>query len=268
MTNKGELIPLKDKLWMKRQKRAGRVIAKAHQEVFGMMKGMASGLTLKTLGEVVGEVIQKNGCTPTFLNYHGFPSVICASLNKELVHGFATRDIVLKDGDVLKIDIGATYEGAIGDCAFTYVYGRVKNEQIGNMLVSCQQALHDAIDVVKPGNRIGAIGKAIWDRSRKDGFGVITNYGGHGIGYNKLHDSPFVPNKASEVTGITIQPGMSIAIEPMFVLGKNTNTKILKDGWTVVTKDIGCHYEHSVTLDEDGHLHIMTDHGLSAKDFL
>lgn len=266
MTNKGELIQLKDKLWMKRQKHAGRVVAKAHQEFFGMMRGMASGLTLRKLGEIADEIIRKNDCTPTFLNYKGFPSVICASLNKEIVHGFATRDIELQEGDVLKIDIGATFEGAIGDCAFTYVYGKVKDPKVGQMLVSCQGALHDAIMVVKPGNRIGAIGRAIWDRSKKDGFGVIIEYGGHGISYNKLHDSPFVPNKSSVDSGVTLQPGMSIAIEPMFVLGKNARTKLLKDKWTVVTKDISCHYEHSVTLDEDGHLHIMTDHGLSTAE--
>lgn len=267
MTTKGELIPLKDKFWMMKQKHAGRVVAKTHQEIFGMVKGMANGLSLKMLGEVADDIIRKNDCTPTFFKYQGFPSTICTSLNNEIVHGF-TRDIKLQDGDILKVDIGATFEGAIADCAFTYVFGKVKNDKIGRMLISCQQALYDAIEVFKPGNRIGAIGKAIWDRSRTDGFGVITAYGGHGISYNKLHDAPFVSNKSSETLGLMIQPGMSIAIEPMFVLGLNTNTKVLKDKWTVVTKDIGCHYEHSVTLDEDGRLHIMTDHGLSAKDFL
>jgi methionyl aminopeptidase len=267
MINKGELIPLKDKLWLTKQKHAGCVVAKAHQEIFGMIKGMAGDLSLKMLGEVAEAIIRKNDCIPTFLKYQGFPSPICTSLNNELVHGF-TRDIKLQEGDVLKVDIGATFEGTIADCAFTYIFGKVKNEKIGRMLVSCQQALHDAIDVVKPGNRIGSIGKVIWERSKTDGFGVITTYGGHGIGYNKLHDSPFIANKSTENSGVTIQPGMSIAIEPMFVLGNNTNTKVLKDKWTVITKDIGCHYEHSITLDEDGKLHIITDHGLSARDFL
>lgn len=267
MINKGELIPLKDKLWLTKQKHAGRVVAKSHQEIFEMIKGMASGLSLKVLGDVVEEIIRKNDCTPTFLNYQGFPSPICTSLNNEIVHGFA-RDIKLQDGDVLKVDIGATFEGAIADCAFTYIFGKLKNPEVGRMLVSCQQALYDAIEVVKPGNKIGVIGKVIWERSKTDGFGVITTYGGHGISYNKLHDSPFISNKSSENLGVTIQPGMSIAIEPMFVLGSNTNTKTLKDKWTVVTKSIGCHYEHSITLDDDGNLHIITDHGLSAKSFL
>jgi methionyl aminopeptidase len=267
MTNKGELIVLKDKFWLEKQKHAGQTIAKAHQGIFSMMKGMASDLSLNDLGVFVEDIIRNNNCIPTFLNYRGFPSPICTSLNNEIVHGF-TRDIILQPGDVLKVDIGATFEDAIGDCAFTYIYGKSKNSRINNMLISCQQALSDAIRVFKPGNRIGAIGKAIWNRSVIDDYGVITAYGGHGIGHNKLHDAPFIPNKSSENFGVFIQPGMSIAIEPMFVLGKNTNTKVLNDKWTVVTKEIGCHFEHSVTLDEDGQLHIITDHGLNAKDFI
>lgn len=264
----GEVIVLKDNLWLKRQKYAGRVVAKVHQGFYQMMRGKASGLTLRQLGEIADEVIRKNNCTPTFYQHKGFPSTICASLNKEIVHGFATRDIELKDGDVIKIDVGATFEGAIGDCAVTYVYGKLKNERVGKMLVSCQTALHEAIEVVEPGRRLGEIGRVIFDRSKKDGFGVLTMYGGHGIEYNRLHASPFVPNKSRTDEGVTFQPGMSIAIEPMFVLGKNTNTKVQKDKWTVLTRDIGCHYEHSVTLDEDGKRHIITDHGISAKDFV
>lgn len=268
MTKQSELITLKDNLWLKRQKYAGRVVAKVHQGFFQMMQGKASGLTLRQMGDIADEVIRKNDCTPTFFQYRGFPSVICASLNKEIVHGFATRDIALKEGDVLKIDVGATFEGAIADCAVTYVYGKVKSERIGKMLVSCQTALHEAIKVVEPGRCIGEIGNVIFNRSKQDGFGVIVMFGGHGIDYHRLHAPPFVPNKSRMDEGVTIQPGMSIAIEPMFVLGKNTNTKLQKDKWTVMTRDIGCHYEHSVTLDEDGNRHIITEHGISAKDFV
>lgn len=264
--HRGEVIVLKDNLWFKRQFFAGKVVAKSHQAVFSLIHKQAANLTLRNIGDVVEDIIRSNGCEPTFLNYRGFPSVICTSLNKELVHGFATRDIELKEGDVLKVDIGATFEGAIGDCAVTYVYGKT-NDKVASLLISCQEALQDAIKVVKPGVRIGEIGRVIFDKSKADGFGVITNYGGHGIEYNKLHSAPFIANKSKADEGVTIQPGMSIAIEPMFVLGKNINTKILKDKWTVVTNDIGCHYEHSVSVDEDGVCHIMTDHGISAKDF-
>jgi methionyl aminopeptidase len=266
--NKGEVITLKDKLWLNRQKHAGRVVARAHQEFYAMIRGRSAHLTLRKLGEVADEIIRKNDCTPTFLNYRGFPSVICASLNKELVHGFATRDIELQEGDVLKVDVGATFEGAIGDCAVTYVYGKAKNDKILKMLVSCQDTLHEAIKLMEPGRCLGEISNTIWKKAKADGFGVITEFGGHGLDYDKLHAAPFVANKSKTTEGVTIQPGMSIAIEPMFVLGKNTNTKVLNDKWTVVTRDIGCHYEHSVTLDEEGHRHIMTEHGICAKDFV
>lgn len=265
---KGNIVTLKDELWLKRQVYAGKVVAKAHQGFYAMLRGRATKLTLKDLESFAHELILKNNCIPTFLNYRGFPSVICASLNKEIVHGFGTRDIELKDGDVLKIDIGATFEGAIADCAVTYVYGKCKNDNVLKMLISCQDTLTDAINVVKPGSRIGDIGKVIWDRSKLYGFGVITEFGGHGIDYNTLHAPPFVPNKAKSDEGLTIQPGMSIAIEPMFVLGNNTNTKLLNDKWTVITKDVGCHYEHSISLDKDGNRYIITEHGISARDFV
>ena len=269
MTQKSEIIVLKDKEWLDRQKLAGRVVAKAHNEIYAMLKGTAGGLTLSKLNSLVDELIRYNNCTPTFLHYRGFPATICASLNKELVHGIGTRDIELKNGDILKIDIGATFEGAIGDCAVTYVYGKLTNPEIGRMLVSCQEALHDAIKIVEPGRRIGEIGKAIWDRSKKDGFGVIVDFGGHGINYDKLHADPFIPNKSASNDGVTIQAGMSIAIEPMFTENSNrTKTKLMVDKWTVVTQDIGCHFEHSVTLDENGNRHIITDHGISASDFV
>ena len=267
MTHKrGEFVVLKDGNWIKRQKVAGSIVAKTHQEIFRMIHGTASNLTLKQLGEVADTIIRKNDCIPTFLGYNGFPSVICTSINKEIVHGF-TRNIELKPGDVIKVDVGATFEGAIGDCACTYVYGKT-TEQIGKLLISCQDALYDAIKLVQPGRRIGELGKSIFQKSKDTGFGCITMFGGHGIDYDKLHAVPFVPNKAKADEGVTIQSGMSIAIEPMFVIGSNTNTKIMKDKWTVLTNDIGCHFEHSVTLDENGNTHIMTDHGIFVRDFL
>ena len=267
MNSRGELVTLKDKDWLKRQIFAGSVICEVHKAIYKPILRCAKDLTLANLNTIAQDIIESHGCTPTFLNYLGFPSTICASINKEIVHGFGTRDIKLQNGDVLKVDVGATFEGAIADCAMTYVYGK-STDKIYKMLVSCQEALYDGINMFRCGNRIGSIGKAIFQRSKMDGFGVITNFGGHGIDYGVLHANPFIPNKSSEKEGIRIQPGMSIAIEPMFVLGCNTNTKIMKDKWAVQTADIGCHYEHSVTLDEAGELHIISDHGIFAKDFV
>jgi methionyl aminopeptidase len=260
----GEIISLKDQLWLRRQKIAGNVLSNLHREIFSMMKRKSS-ITLNDLGKFSDEFIRHNDCTPTFYQYRGFPGCICTSLNKELVHGIP-RDIVLKEGDVLKVDIGTTFEGAIADCAVTYVYGK-PSEQISKLLISCQEALSEAIQSVKIGSRIGIIGKTIFEKSKKDGFGVISTYGGHGIGYNKLHDNPFVPNKSKEDEGIVIQPGLSIAIEPMFVIGNNTHTRLNSDGWTVLTKEIGAHFEHSITIDENEQLHIITEHGIDARNF-
>lgn len=263
---RGDVIVLKDSDWLKRQTFAGKVLSRIHREIFPMMVGKSEHLTTTTLGLLAQDIIQKNNCLPTFLGYRGFGSVICASINKELVHG-STRDEELQEGDVLKVDVGVTFEGAIADCAVTYIYGKAKNPNIIKMLVSCQEALSEGIKVFVPGKRIGDIGSVIFQVSKRDGFGVITDFGGHGLDYNILHAPPFVPNKSKAQEGVTIQPGMSIAIEPMFVQGKNTNTKLLKDKWTVITHDIGCHYEHSVTLDEEGHQHIITEHGINAKSF-
>ena len=264
--SKEELIVLKGPEFLKKQKFAGTVLASIHKEYFKLMKGTGS-VNLLDLGELAGTMIKDKGCTPTFLGYKGFPGTVCTSLNKEIVHGYP-RDIELKDGDVIKIDIGVTFERCIADCAVTYVYGKAKSPDVLKMIVSCQEALHDGIDAFKVGNRIGDIGAAIFKRSKADGFGVIDKYGGHGIDEDVLHAAPFVPNKCKATDGVTIQPGMSIAIEPMFVIGKNTNTKTLKDKWTIATKEIGAHFEHSVTLDKDGNKHIITEHGICAKDFI
>lgn len=263
----GELISLKDNDWLRRQKIAGQVVSLIHREIFGIMKGSAS-LFLSDLDTLAKDIISKNSCTPTFYKYKGFPSTICTSLNKELVHGFSNRKIKLDPGDVVKVDIGATFEGAIADCAFTYIYGKAKSPTHLKLLISCQDALNNSISLLKPGVRIGAIGNYIFKKGSEDGFGVITDYGGHGLDYNSLHTAPFIPNKSREDEGITIQPGLAIAIEPMFVLGKNTRTRAsVKDDWTVMTSDIGAHFEHSVTFDQDGNKHIISDHQLSAKDF-
>jgi methionyl aminopeptidase len=262
---KGEIITLKDNVWLQRQKTAGKVLADLHNELFQMIK-VGYKKPLYHLDAFANNFILSNNCTPSFYQYNGFPSSICVSINKELVHGFGNRDIILKEGDVVTIDAGTTFQGAIADCAISYVVGQPKNDSIVKLLTSCQNSLNNAIGVFSPGKTIGDIGEAISKVGKEDGFGVIVNYGGHGLDYDTLHTSPFVSNDGKSGEGISIQPGMSIAIEPMFVLGKNIRTKILRDNWTVITNDIGVHFEHSVTLDEEGKCHIITEHGITVKD--
>jgi methionyl aminopeptidase len=264
----GTIVELKDNQWLEKQKFAGNVLNNIHREFFQMFKGKTQGLTLSFLNKIAHQMIEEQKCVPTFLNYNGFPTTICASVNQELVHGFANRDFELKEGDVVKIDLGVTYESAIADCAVTFIYGKPKNDNIFKLLLSCQNALYKAVEKFKPGNRIGELGNAIYKQAQQDNFGVIIEYGGHGINYNTLHAEPFISNKSSVNEGVRIQPGMSIAIEPLFVLGKNTKTKIINNKWTVITKEINAHFEHSVTLDSQGNQHIITDHGIFVKDFV
>lgn len=265
---KGEIITLHDDEWLRRQKIAGQVVALVHKRIFELIKGQASNLYLCDLDAIAKNIILSHNCAPTFYKYKGFPSAICASINKELVHGFGNRKIRLEQGDVLKVDVGATFEGAIGDCAFTYIYGKPKNNKVAKLLISCQEALNESINSISLVKKLGTIGSTIFKKAQSDGFGVITKYGGHGLDYNSLHSAPFVENKSKEDDGITIQPGLAIAIEPMFVLGTNTNTRTMADKWTVMTADIGAHFEHSVTFDKNGGKHIITRHELDVKDIL
>ena len=198
----------------------------------------------------------KSETSPTFKGYKGFPSAICTSVNEHLVHGIVT-EYVLKDGDIITIDLGATYEGAIGDAASTFVYGNTKSKEATRMIDLCKQALYAGIKAIKVGSRLGVIGDAIHKLVKDSGFGLIVNYGGHGINYNTPHAPPFVSNRSSVNDGIRIQPGLSIAIEPMLVMG-DTKTHILNDNWTVVASGISCHHEHSVFITNDS-VHIMTE---------
>lgn len=259
----GEIINLKDNDWLQRQKKAGAVVAFIHQKIAEMMSKKAC-LSTKDIETFATDYIIKNKCTPTFFQYNGFPGKICASTNYTIVHGVPNNN-PLKEGDIVKIDIGATFEGTIADCAFTFIFGKTNNTEVKRMLVACQYAINKSIENIKPGKKLGIIGNTIFNISKDSGFGVLIDYGGHGIDYNRLHAPPFVANKSREDDGIIIQPGLSIAIEPMFVLNNNTNTKLLPDKWSVQTKELGCHYEHSVTLDEEGNKHIITNHGLEIE---
>ena len=258
-----ELIILKDELWLSRQKIAGKAVSESLQNFAKNLKeGYA--VSLKDIEAWCLQILKDNNCTPTFLNYKGFPGAVCLSVNENLVHGIPT-DYVLQDGDVVTLDLGATFEGAIADAAFTCIYGQPKDKKHVQMLTLCQDALMAGIDAFEIGNRIGAIGAAIYKKANGHGFGIVDDYGGHGINYNQPHALPFIANKSFPDTGVRIQKGMSIAIEPMLIMGGSNKTKILSDKWTIAGKDVGCHFEHSVTIDLDGNKHIITEHGMNAS---
>ena len=251
------LVTLKDEDWLHKQKLAGYALVHAMKECVHTIEDKHPNLTLKDLEAIAAHQLELHDCTPTFMGYRGFPGKICVSVNEALVHGIPT-DYKLQDGDIVTVDLGSTFEGVIADSAYTCVYGDPKDEHIPEMLDVCKGALKAAIASIKVGESLGIIGHTIHNHVRNSGFGLITTYGGHGINLNELHAAPFVCNREQKNKGIRIQPGLSIAIEPMLVLGKNVNTRILPDKWTIVTKDIGCHFEHSVTLDKNGDVHTTT----------
>lgn len=266
MTNKAEFAVLKDSLWLERQKKAAQATKECLLTFLDLTLNVKS-LNLLDIEKACEQIIAKHNCTPTFYQYKGFPGKVCLSVNNTLVHGIPT-DLVLKPGDVVSLDLGATFEGAIADTALTSIVGGKASKEIVDMVIACQGALDAGCGAVKVGNNLGHIGFSIFESVKDTPYGVIVDYGGHGINYDTPHAFPFVLNKSKKDQGIPIVEGLSIAIEPMLTLKKNVNTRILGDKWSVNTKDIGCHFEHSVTVDESGVTHVVTEHGISIKDHL
>ena len=244
------------KKWFDNQLLAGRAVAKCLKTSKDLIENQTPNLSLKDIEAECEKIISDADCTPTFKGYRGFPGAICASVNRAMVHGIPS-DYVLQEGDVVKIDLGATYEGAIGDAAISAIYGEPKDKKHVEMMAVCKESLKRGIEAMEIGKQIGCIGNAIYKYVKNYNFKLITQYGGHGISYNKPHSNPFIFNKSRPNEGVRIQPGLTIAIEPMLAIG-SSKTKILKDGWTVVTQDISCHWEHTVFVGEDK-VHIMTD---------
>lgn len=249
------LVRLKDKNWLDKQRVAGRIAA----EALLLLEAAVEGRTfhsLQALNDVAELHITKNGGTPTFKGYKGFPAGVCISVNKELVHGIP-KDIVMNDGDIVSFDLGVTYQGAIADTAITCIFGQPKSERHIKLVQDTEAALMRGIGAIKVGDRLGVIGHAIYKYAHNLGYGVINNYGGHGLDWDIPHAAPFVENKSEPTKGIRIQPGLAIAIEPMLTLGSIATTTA-DDGWTVVTPDLSAHFEHSIFVHED-HVEIITD---------
>jgi len=230
-----------------RMRRAGQVVAEIHKAV---REAAAPGVTLLELDVIAGDIIREGGCTPNFLNYHGFPANVCLSPNNVIVHGIPDG-YKLTDGDIISIDVGAIYEGWHGDAAFTMAVGDVPDE-VAKLIEVTEQGLWNGIAQAKAGRRLGDVGHAIETTAKPHGYGVVREYIGHGIGRN-MHEAPNVPNYGKKGRGLKLKTGMALAIEPMFNLG-TAETALLDDGWTVVTADgaLSAHFEHTVLLTEQG----------------
>jgi methionyl aminopeptidase len=241
------MIILKSPREIELMKEAGRIVYEVHQE---LAKAIAPGVTTAELDALAESLIRKAGGVPTFKGYHGYPASICASVNEEVVHGIPSKRR-LKEGDVIAIDLGVTYKGYVGDSAYTHPVGKVDPEA-QRLLDVTRISLEKAIEQCYPGKRLGDIGHAVQSYVESQGFSVVRDYVGHGIG-TKMHEDPQVPNFGRPGTGVELKPGMVLAIEPMVNMG-TWQVKTLGDGWTVVTLDgrYSAHFEHTVAITENG----------------
>jgi methionyl aminopeptidase len=229
-------------------RRAGKVVAEMHEECIRAAK---AGATTMDVDRVAREVIDRRGARSNFLGYHGFPAVVCTSPNDVIVHGIPSDTVVLRDGDILSIDCGAIIEGWHADAAVTVPVGDIDAES--QLLIDVtRRSLELAIEQVVEGHRLGDIGAAVEGIAEQNGFTVVREYVGHGIG-TAMHEEPQVPNYGPAGRGLKLKEGMVLAIEPMVNAG-SAETQVLDDGWTVVTRDHrrSAHFEHTIAVTEHG----------------
>lgn len=242
-----QAIQLKTPQQLRIMRQAGKIVA----EVLALLgEHIVPGATTAALDALAEAEIKKRGAVPSFKGYHGYPCTICASVNEQIVHGIP-GEYRLQEGDILSIDVGAIYKGWHGDSAVTYAVGRPSAEAERVMDVT-QEALRRGIAAAVPDNHLGDIGFAIQSWVEAQGFAVVRDFVGHGIG-RVMHEAPQVPNFGEAGAGIKLRPGMAIAIEPMVSVG-DWRVKVLDDGWTAVTADgsLSAHYEHSIAITSNG----------------
>ena len=230
-----------------KMRKAGRVVAEMHEKTREAAK---PGVTTLEIDKVAREVLERRGARSNFLNYHGFPAVICTSPNDMIVHGIP-GDYTLEEGDILSIDCGAIIEGYHGDAAFTMAIGTVDPEA-SRLIEVTAKSLDAAIEQMRDGNRLSDIGHAVQEVAEGAGFSVVREYVGHAIG-TAMHEEPQVPNYGPPGKGIKLRPGHVFAVEPMVNAG-GPGTKVLDDGWSVVTADgsLSAHFEHTIAITEHG----------------
>lgn len=246
-------ITIKNERDIERMRVAGQLVALCHHRI---AEAIAPGVTTAELDVIVRDTVKEHGAQASFLDYNGFRGHICASVNEEIVHGIPGKR-VLRDGDIIAVDIGTIVDGWQGDSAWTYAVGDV-SEDAKQLLADTEAALFEGLNAARAGNRLGAIGHAIESYAAPRGYGIVRGYGGHGIG-RRMHEDPHVPNYGEATYGPLLRKGMTLAIEPMLTLGTDETIE-LDDGWTVVTEDgrLSAHFEHTVAI-TDGDPVILTE---------
>lgn len=241
------MIVLKSREEIEVMREANRIVA----QVMGRVRAMIEpGITTIELDSEAEKMIRRSGAEAAFKGYMGYRHALCTSINREVVHGIPGK-VSLKNGDIISIDCGVLYKGFYGDHAWTFPVGKIDSDS-QKLLKVAEEALYKGIDKAVPGNRLYDISHAIETHVQKNGFSVVRDYVGHGIG-RKLHEEPQVPNFGESGTGIRLRPGLVLALEPMVNMG-TWKVKVMPDEWTVVTEDgkRSAHFEHSVAVTEEG----------------
>ncbi|MAV12920.1 MAG: type I methionyl aminopeptidase [Cyanobium sp. MED843] len=250
-------VEIKSAREIKIMREASRIVATVLREVMGMVE---PGQTTGDLDAFAEKRIREMGATPSFKGYHGFPASICASINNEVVHGIPSPKRVIHKGDLLKVDTGAYFDGYHGDSCITICVGEA-SEEAQTLSRVARESLMAGLRQVKAGNTLLDIAGAVEDHVKANGFSVVEDYTGHGVGRN-LHEEPSVFNfRTDELPNVTLRPGMTLAIEPILNAGSKS-CRTLKDRWTVVTRDgsLSAQWEHTVLVTKDG-CEILTDRG-------
>ena len=242
------MIQLKNPLQIKEMREAGRITGEA---LILARESIREGISTYELDKIIRNHIEKSGAKPSFLGYHGFPGSACISINDEVIHGIPSKKRFLREGDIVKIDVGAFYKGYHGDAARTIPVGKV-SEEAEKLIRVTRESFFAGIEKLQVGNRLGDVGHAIDAHVTQNGFSTVKRYIGHGIGHD-LHESPDVPNYGTEGRGTRLCQGLTLAIEPMVNIG-GEGVKEMSDGWTVKTADgtLSAHYENTVALTGEG----------------
>ena len=242
------MIQLKNSTQISAMIEAGRITGEA---LLVAREHVREGVSTKELDTLIRNHIEKCGAKPSFLGYCGFPASACISINDEVIHGIPSEKKILREGDIVKIDVGAFYKGFHGDSARTIPVGKVSDKAL-KLIETTRNSFFCGVEALKVGGRIGDVGYAIQSCVEKEGFSVVKRYIGHGVG-RELHESPDVPNYGTAGRGTRLCAGMTLAIEPMVNVGTEEVYE-LADGWTVKTKDssLSAHYENTVALTSDG----------------
>ncbi len=247
------MVTIKSKREIELMREAGRVACLAQKEI---EKAIKPGVSTFELDKIAETFIRACGGIPAEKDYPSgergvpnFPASICASVNDEVIHGIPSKKVILRDGDIISIDLVAYKNGYNGDCARTYIVGNVP-EETKKLIEVTKQAFFEGIKYAKKGNRLGDISHAIGSYVESNGFSIVKEFQGHGIG-SKMHEDPGIPNYGKAGRGIKLEPGMTLAIEPMVVMG-NHNILQLDDGWTIITEDgsLAAHYENTILITE------------------